>query len=177
NRGAAVVALNAIPRKLLDKFEPSEVDFSRARALEPSNTPAAFGTYLTVLRATVPPHFAYFTRQRLEAPAMQPKLAQELAVREAQIGALLQKKSLDLARGLPTDRILLSSSNHDAEVTRLGDIYRQLPAYREVPELAPEPFPHFPLVDNPDRLSLLLAMGLYGGATGLMPRHWALHPT
>jgi soluble lytic murein transglycosylase len=152
------------------------VDYWRARAVEPSNPPAAFGTYLSVLRATVPTHFAYFTRQRLDAPAMQPKLAQELAVREAQIGALLQKKSLDLARRVQTDRILLSSANRDAEVKRLADIYRQFPAYRGVLELTPEPFPHFPLVDNPDRLSLLLAMGLYDEATDLIPRRWPLHP-
>ncbi|HEY8849262.1 MAG TPA: lytic transglycosylase domain-containing protein [Thermoanaerobaculia bacterium] len=176
NRGAAAATLNSIPRKLLDKFEPAEVDYWRARALESSNPPAAFVTYLTVLRATVPTHFAYFTRQRLDAPAMQPKLAQELAVRDAQIAALLQKKSLDVARHVQTDRILLSSANHDAEVKRLADIYRQFPAYRAVLELTPEPFPHFPLVDNPDRLSLLLAMGLYDEAADLIPRRWPLHP-
>ena len=176
NRGAAVVTLNAIPRKLLDKFDPSELDYWRARALEPSNPPAAFAGYLNVLRATVPTHFAYFTRERLDAPAMQPKLTQELALRDAQAAALIQKKSLDAARHVQTDRILLSSANHDAELARLTEIYRQLPAYRAVLELTPEDFPRFPLAGNPDRLSLLLAMGLYDEATDLIPHRWPLHP-
>jgi len=176
NSGAAVVTLNAIPRKLLDKFEPSEVDYWRASALESSNPPAAFAASLNVLRATVPTHFAYFTRQRLDSPSMQTKLAQELAVRDAQAIALMQKKNFDLARRVQTDRILLSSVNHEVELKRLADIYRQLPAYRAILELTPEPFPHFPLVDNPDRLSLLLAMGLFDEATDQIPRRWPLRP-
>ncbi len=79
NAGACVVTLNAIPRNLLDKFDPYEVGYWRARALESPNPPAAFAAYLGVLRAPVPTHFAYFARQRLDAPAMQAKLRQELA--------------------------------------------------------------------------------------------------
>src|ERR1700720_2474489 len=45
NNGAAVVTLNSIPRNLLDKFEPSEIDYWRARALESSNPPASFAAY------------------------------------------------------------------------------------------------------------------------------------
>src|SRR3954464_8765442 len=82
NNGAAIVTLNSIPRNLLDKFEPYEIDYWRARALEPSNLPAAFQAYLNVLRATQPTHFAYFARQRLDAPAMLPKLQRELATRD-----------------------------------------------------------------------------------------------
>src|SRR5207253_5907501 len=135
--------------------------FWRARALENSNPPAAFAAYLNVLRAPLPSHFAYFTRQRLDSAAMAPKLAQELALRNAQVTALVKAGKFDLARVVETDRILLSSSNHAEELKRLADIYRQLPRYRAVLELEPDEFPRFPLPDNADRLSLLMAMGLF----------------
>src|SRR2546428_3349846 len=92
NSGATVVTLNAIPRNLLDKLEPYEIDFWRARALENSNPPAAFAAYLNVLRAPMPTHFAYFARQRLDAKAMAPKLDRELAVRDAQVNASIAAK-------------------------------------------------------------------------------------
>ena len=94
NNGAAVVTLNSIPRNLLDKFEPYEIDYWRARALESSNPPAAFAAYLNVLRATQPTHFAYFARQRLDAPSMQPKLQQELATRDAEVARLDRGRKL-----------------------------------------------------------------------------------
>src|SRR5207247_9817460 len=87
NNGAAVITLNSIPRNLLDKFEPSEIDYWRARALEFSNPPAAFAAYLTVLRSPMPTHFAYFARQRLDSQSMAPKLAQELAMPDGQVAA------------------------------------------------------------------------------------------
>src|SRR5437867_13029173 len=93
NSGATVVTLNAIPGNLLDKFEPYEIDYWRARALENSNPPAAFAAYLNVLRAPMPTHFAYFARQRLDAKAMAPKLARELAVCDAQANALIAAKN------------------------------------------------------------------------------------
>jgi soluble lytic murein transglycosylase len=176
NGGAAVVNLNAIPRNLLDKFEPYEIDYWRARALENSNPPAAFAAYLNVLRATMPTHFAYFARQRLDAAAMAPKLARELATRDAQVPALMQAGNWDLARRVQTDRILLSSSNREAELLRLAEIYRHLPAYRAVLELKPAPFPRFPLPDNADRMSLLLAMGLFDEAADDIPKRWPLRP-
>jgi len=73
NAGACVVTLNAIPRNLLDKFDPYEIDYWRGRALEASNPPASREAYLRVLHATVPTHFAYFARQRLR---FQPDLKQ-----------------------------------------------------------------------------------------------------
>jgi soluble lytic murein transglycosylase len=176
NAGATVVTLNAIPRNLLDKFEPYEVDYWRARALENSNPPAAFAVYLNVLRAPVPTHFAYFARQRLDAPAMAPKLARELALRDSQVNALIAAKNFDLARQVETDRILLSSANHAAELKRLADIYRQLPAYRAILDLKPEGFPRFPLPDHADRMSFLMAMGLFDEAADDIPKRYPLHP-
>ena len=176
NNGAAVITLNSIPRNLLDKFEPSEIDYWRARALEFSNPPAAFAAYLTVLRSPMPTHFAYFARQRLDSQAMAPKLAQELAMRDGQVAALIKSGSFELARRVQTDRILLSSSNHADELKRLADICRQLPPYRAVLELKPHEFPRFPLVANPDRFSLLLAMSLFDEATDEIQERYALRP-
>ena len=176
NPGATVVTLNAIPRNLLDKFEPYEVDYWRARALENSNPPAAFAAYLNVLRAPIPAHFAYFARQRLDSKAMAPKLARELAVRDAQVNALIAAKNFDLARQVETDRILLSSENHAAELKRLADIYRQLPAYRAILDLKPEGFPRFPLPDNADRMSFLMAMGLFDEAADDISKRYPLRP-
>lgn len=177
NNGAAIVTLNAIPRNLLDKFEPYEIDYWRARALESSNPPAAFQAYLSVLRATQPTHFAYFARQRLDAPAMQPKLQQhELATRDAEIDRLVAAGNWLVAKQVATDRILLSSANHVAELKRLAEIYRHLPEYAAILDLQPEAFPQFPLPPNADRRSLLLAMGLFDEAADANEQRYPLRP-
>lgn len=176
NDAAALATLSSIPRNLLDKFEPFEADYWRARALEASNLPAAFAAYLQVLRAPVPTHFAYFTRQRLDSPAMTQKLAREMATRDAQVPLLMDQRQFDLARRVETDRVLLSSVNRAAALNRLASIYRQIPAYRAVIDLRPQEFPRFPLPPNSDRLSQLLAMGLFDDAVDAIPRRYPLHP-
>ena len=175
NNGAAVVTLNAIPRNLLDKFEPYEIDYWRARALESSNPPAAFAAYLNVLRATQPTHFAYFARQRLDAPSMQPKLQQALATRDAEAARLVAAGNWLVAKQVATDRILLSSSNHVAELKQLTGIYAHLPEYANILNLQPEAFPRFPLA-TADRASLLMAMGLYDEAADDIIHRYPLHP-
>jgi soluble lytic murein transglycosylase len=175
NNGAAVVTLNGIPRNLLDKFEPYEIDYWRARALESSNPPAAFAAYLNVLRATQPTHFAYFARQRLDAPSMQPKLQQALAMRDAEAAKQIAAGNWVVAKQVATDRILLSSSNHVDELKRLASIYQHLPEYANILNLRPESFPTFPLA-NADRASLLMAMGLYDEAADHIPHRYPLRP-
>ena len=175
NDGAALSALNSIPRNLMDKFDVPEIDYWRARALETSNPHAAFEAYLAVLRATVPTHFAYFARDRLDAPAMQPKLNQELAARDTAVIQAIAAKNFQAAKKLETDRILLSSRNRPQELQRLAAIYRQIPAYNEVLSLQPEEFPRFPLRTN-DRPSLLMAMGLFDEAIDAIPRRYPLRP-
>ena len=145
NFGGALSALNSIPRALMDKYEPWEVEYWRARSLEGSNPTASFAAYLNVLRAPVPTHFAYFARERLDAPAMQPRLQKELATRDAEVVRLTAANNWEGARRVATERILLSSSNHQAELQRLADIYRHLPAYEAVLNLHAESFPAFPL--------------------------------
>jgi len=175
NNGAAVVTLNSIPRNLLDKFEPYEIDYWRARALEASNPPAAFAAYLTVLRATQPTHFAYFARQRLDAPSMQPKLQQALATRDAEAARLIAAGNWVVAKQVVTDRILLSSANHVEELKRLAAIYQHLPEYANILNLQPEAFPRFPLTVA-DRSSLLMAMGLFDEVADTIPHRYPLRP-
>jgi soluble lytic murein transglycosylase len=175
NNGAAVVTLNSIPRNLLDKFEPYEIDYWRARALENSNPPAAFAAYLNVLRATQPTHFAYFARQRLDAPSMQPKLQQALTMRDAEAARLIAAGNWVVAKQVVTDRILLSSVNHVEELKRLATIYQHLPDYANILNLQPEAFPRFPLTTT-DRSSLLMAMGLFDEVADTVPHRYPLRP-
>jgi soluble lytic murein transglycosylase-like protein len=174
NAGACVVTLNAIPRNLLDKFEPYEVGYWRARALENSNPPASFAAYLGVLRATAPTHFAYFARQRLDTPAMQAKLRWELAARDAEVAKQMAANQWDAARKIQTDRVLLQPSA--AALNKLAEIYRHVPAYAAILELKAHAFPKFPLPPGASRADLLMAMGLFDEAADAVPRLWPLHP-
>lgn len=174
NHGAALSALNSIPRNLLDKFEPYEIDYWRARALEASNPSGAFAAYLNVLRATQPTHFAYFARARLDAPAMAPKLAAELTSRQTEARRLMTAGQWEAAKRAETDRILLSSRDHARELAKLAEIYRHLPAYAAILDLKPQALPQFP--NASDRASLLLALGLFDEATDTTPQRWPLRP-
>jgi soluble lytic murein transglycosylase-like protein len=176
NTGGAVSALNSIPVNLRDPYDKAEIAYWRARALEQSDPPASFRAYLEVLRADVPTHFAYFARTRLDAPAMAPKVARELALREAEVTKLLTTKNYPLAKEVQTDRILLSSRDRAVQLQKLAAIYRELPAYRAVLELKPAGLPKFPLDDTSDRSTLLMAMGLSDEAVPAIERRWALAP-
>lgn len=171
----SVSALNSVPPNLLDDHDRAEFAYWRARALESRDPAASFRDYLTVLRAKVPTHYAYLARQRLDAKEMAPRLAGELARREAQVTNLIATKQFETAKQVQTDRILLSSRDRTAQLQRLTTIYRELPAYRAVLELQPEALPRFP-PKNVDRDELLLAMGLADEATEAIERRWPLAP-
>jgi soluble lytic murein transglycosylase len=172
NAGAALATLNAIPRKLLDQFDAYEIDYWRARSLETSNPSAAFAAYLNVLRASMPTHFAYFARQRLDSQPLAAKLAQEVKIRDAQVIALIAKQQWDAARRLETDRVLLQP----AKLDRLASIYHHIPAYENILTISPEAFPKFPLPDGANRLSQLMAMGLFDEAADDVRGRWPLRP-
>jgi soluble lytic murein transglycosylase-like protein len=176
NPGAALAAFNAVPRRLLDPYDVAEFGYWRARALENSDPPAAFRSYLEVLRSSAPTHFAYFARQRLDSKEMESKLARELALREAEVTKHLEAKDFELAKRIQTDRILLSSRDSEAQLKRLAAIYRELPSYRTILELKPEELPRFPTVDPSDSDALLMAMGLQDEAVGAIEKRWALRP-
>lgn len=171
NNAGGLVALNSVPPKLLDKFDRPEFAYWRARALESRDRNASFATYLECLRATVPSHFAYFARNRLDAQALQ----NELASRDAEVEKLVAAKNWVAAKQAATDRILLSSRDRARALQRLTFIYQQLPAYRAILELEPHPFPSLP---NPgsDRASLLMSLGLFDEAADDIPKRWPLRP-
>ena len=176
NATAAISALNSVPPKMLSKYDVTEFGYWRARALESRDPHAAFNAYLAVLRASVPTHFAYFARERLESPAMQARVTQELAVRDAQVGNLIASKQFAAAKQIETDRILLSSRNRTAELQRLASIYQQIPAYKNILTLQPQRLPAFPNIDPNDRPSLLMAMGLFDEAPDEIRQKYPLHP-
>lgn len=163
--------LITIPLALQDDYDRAEIAYWRARALEGIDARASFAAYLQVLRAKAPTHFAYLARTRLDSPAMAARLAQELRIREAQVTNLIAAKKFELAKQIQTDRILLSSRDHEAQLAKLASIYRELPAYRSVLELEPEKLPHFP-----DAPNLLMAMGLFDEAAPYAEKRWALRP-
>lgn len=174
NAGAALATLDSVPVARLDKFDRAEFAYWRARALEGSNLPAAFDAYLSVLRSPSPNHFAYFARERLDSPAMAPKLRQELQTRETEVAKLVAAKDFVMAKRVETDRILLSSESRGAELQRLASIYRELPEYRKILELKPAPFPAFPVDADADRGTLLMAMSLFDEAAGHIADRWSL---
>jgi Transglycosylase SLT domain len=175
NLGSAVSVLNSVPPKLLDDYDRAELAYWRARALESRDPAASFREYLTVLRSRVPTHYAYLARGRLDAAEMAPRLARELATREAQVANLIAAKQFETAKQVQTDRILLSSRDRAAQLQKLATIYRELPAYRAVLELKPKALPQFP-IDSSDRDTLLLAMGLADEATDAIESRFGLAP-
>ena len=174
NTNATLSALNSVPANLRDDYDDAEFAYWRARALEQRDPPASFRAYLEVLRSRAPSHFAYFARTRLDAPSMAPKLARELAVREAEVAKHVAAKQFELAKSIQTDRILLSSRDRENQLRKLTEIYRQLPAYAAVLDLKPAALPRFPDADSPD--DLLMAMGLHDEAVGAIERRWGLRP-
>lgn len=176
NNAAALSALDSVPPKMLSKYDAAEFGYWRARALESRDPRASFLAYLGVLRATVPTHFAFFARARLATPAMQQRLTQELAIREAQVRNLVASKQFAAAKQIETDRILLSSRNRAEELQRLASIYQQIPAYKNILTLQPQRLPALPNVDPNDRTSLLIALGLYDEATAEVRQRYPLHP-
>ncbi|MGZ5445853.1 MAG: lytic transglycosylase domain-containing protein [Thermoanaerobaculia bacterium] len=176
NTAAALRALDSVPRRLLDDYDEAEFAYWRARALEQRDPPAAFRAYLDVLRSKAPSHFAYLARTRLDSAPLAPKLARELAVREAQVKNLVAGKKLDLARRIQTDRILLSSRDHANQRKILADIYRGIPAYAAVVDLKPAPLPRFPDLEADHPSTLLMAMGLHDEAVAAIEQRWGLRP-
>jgi hypothetical protein len=177
NRAAyAQGVLAGVPANRLDPYDRAEFAYWTARSLESRDAPASFRAYLDVLRSDVPTHFAYFARTRLDSPAMAPKLAHELAVREAQVANLIAAKKFDLAKDVQTDRVLLSSRDREKQLAILTSIYRELPSYRAVLELGPKPLPRIPAVDTNESADLLMAMGLLDEAVPAIQKRFGLAP-
>ncbi len=128
NPGACIATINAIPRHLLDKLEPYELEYWRARALESSNPGAARNAYLDVAQAPVPTHFAYFARQRLHFQPDLKTLAESYRRKPAYAAVM------DL-RPLPFPRFPLPPDASRSEVLMAMGIFDEAAA--DVPRIWP----------------------------------------
>lgn len=184
--GKPVLALRELERikpRLLDKKDVPEVQYWKARAVEASDPALAARVYLKVLRADTPTHFAFFARHRLAQEPLASRLREEAKARAAEVQRLLDAGQLEAARAAQTDAALLAPPDQEpAELQRLADVYRRLDAYKSILEMPAPEYPHFPLALGgdpaaaPDRLDLLLAMGLFDDATDLVLVRYPLHP-
>jgi soluble lytic murein transglycosylase len=178
----ALSTLNAIPKRLLEKADHPEVDYWRARALEGTNIAAAGRAYLDVLQANTPTHFAYFARRRMAQAPLATRLAAEAAARERRAAELLAKGDDDGARKAQTEAVLLSApENAPRRRETLVEIYKRLPKYREILEVPPPAYPKLPLFgsdpgEEPKRLDLLLALGLFDDAAEDVIAAYPLQP-
>ena len=178
----ALSTLNAIPKRLLEKADVPEVDYWKARALEATNPAAAVRAYLDVLQANTPTHFAYFARRRMAQAPLSGRLAAEAAAREARATELAAKGDDEGARKAQTEAVLLSAPADAARRReKLVEIYRRLPKYQAILEAPPPTYPKLPLfgsgaVEEPKRLDLLLALGLYDDAAEDVIAAYPLQP-
>ena len=168
NANAALAALNSVPANLRNDYDDAEFAYWRARALEGRDPSAAVRGYLEVLRSTSPSHFDSFARKRLASM----NITRELQVREAQAAKHIAAQQWDLAKRIQTDRVLLRPDA--AQLQKLAAIYREIPEYRSVLELAPAALPRFPNAEGPE--DLLMAMGLHDEATAAIQKRWGIRP-
>ncbi|HET7710589.1 MAG TPA: hypothetical protein VFL80_01530, partial [Thermoanaerobaculia bacterium] len=171
----ATSALGTVPPALLDKQDQPEFAYWRGRAAEGRDPSAAFREYLRVLRATVPSHFAYLARDRLRVAPLNARRRDEIALRDRQIAQLLSQQQFAAAKDVATDRYLLSSDDLAAATRQLAQIYREIPEYKAILDLAPDTLPSFPGVEA-DRASLLMAMGLFDEAIDEIRQRYPLRP-
>jgi soluble lytic murein transglycosylase-like protein len=176
----ALAELNRLRPRLLEKKDVPEIDYWKARALEARAPAQAVALYLKVLRSDTPTHFAYFARHRLAAEPLVSRVRAGAAARAAEVQRRLEAGDLDAARRAQTDAVLLAPPDREpAELTKLADIYKKMPVFRDVVELPAPEYPRFPLFAGesagpPDRLDLLLAMGLFDDATDLVQVRYPL---
>ena len=176
NAAAARSVLASIPVSLQDDYDRAEIAYWTARSLESTDVAASVRKYLEVLRSPAPNHFAYFARTRLDAPSFASRLAREVAVRESEVTKHIADGNFELAKRIQTDRILVSSRDRETQLRRLAAIYQELPDYRAILQLEPEPLPRFPDVDVENRASLLMAMGLFDETADAIKERFGLAP-
>ena len=178
----ALAELNRVRPKLLEKKDVPEIDYWKARALESRAPGPAVAQYLKVLRSDTPTHFAYFARHRLAEEPLVSRVRAGTGARTAEVRRLLDAGQIDAARRVQTDAVLLAPPDQEpAELAKLANIYKQLPTFRDVVDMPAPEYPRFPLFAGesavaPERLDLLLAMGLFDDATDLVPVRYPLQP-
>lgn len=177
NNAAAIRTLDAIPRNLFDAYDPSEIAYWKARALEEADPAAAFALYLQVLRSPVPTHFAYFARDRLQMPPLSDEALLEMNRRRAEASRLAEGGDLDRARSLQTDVVLLApAAELERQLEELKGLYAKIQRYKQILELQPAPFATIPTADPESRLDLLMATGLFDDAIDGIVGRYGLRP-
>jgi len=135
-----------------------------------------------VLQADTPTHFAYFARRRMSEGPLLTRLRAQAAAREKRALALEAKGDFEGARKAQTEAVLLSPpADAGPRRDRLREIYRRLPRYREILEAPAPSYPKLPLfgaqpTDEPKRLELLLALGLFDDAAEDVIAAYPLQP-
>jgi soluble lytic murein transglycosylase len=110
------------------------------------------------------------------------RLRAAAAARETRAAALAATGDTDGARKLQTEAVLLSAPADAApRRERLRGMYRELPRYREILEAPPPTYPKLPLfgeaaTEEPKRLDLLLALGLFDDAAEEVIAAYPLQP-
>jgi soluble lytic murein transglycosylase-like protein len=166
----AIAELDRIPSRVVGGWERPEINYWKARALEPSDPSSAVDFHLRVMRAEVPTHFAYFSRARLDATGLRGRVQEQLASARQQADAAIAAGAPEKAKSPAVDAFLLGGAPEDQ--ARLTAVYRELPVYRRVLELEPHPLPRFP--DAESRGELLMAMGLFDEAQPEIEQQWGL---
>ena len=168
----AIAELDRIPLRLADAWAESEIDYWRGRAWEGRDPRKAVQHYLETLQYPIPTHFAFLARERLREAPLREALSEQIASARADRDAAVKAADWGKAREAGTVADLLSSSEEDRAALRA--IYLEIPAYREVLELTPEPLPSFPLEEGAERADLLMAMGLFDEAASEIEERWGL---
>lgn len=166
--------LSSIPNRALQPFDRPEIAYWNGRAMEKTDAALAVRSYLQVLRADVPTHFAHFARRRL-ATVFQSQAAAEAQRIRAEVQSAIQQNDWNRARRLQTDLVLLTPDNA-AELEILRGICRRIPEYDAVLNLSPRPFPSFPLEPYASRADQLLAMGLFDEVVDEIGDRYPLQP-
>lgn len=166
--------LSDVPTRLIDPYDRSEMNYWEGRSWESSNPKSALASYLRVMRADVPTHFAYFARQRVTS-AFKVQAGAEIQELRAQVQDALTRNDLERARRLQTDVTLLAP-NDSRELASLREIYLRQPPYADVVNLKPRALPEFPLNSGASRGDLLFAMGLFDEVTDEVPKRFPLRP-
>jgi soluble lytic murein transglycosylase-like protein len=172
--------LARIKPRLLEKRDVPEIEYWKARAVEARAPRTALAGYLKVLRSDTPTHFAFFARRRLTEAPLAARVRADVAARAAEAQRLLDAGRTEDARRAQTDVVLLAPPDQEeAALARLRQIYEKSADYRELLALPEPQYPRFPLFaekDAPDRLDLLLAMGLFDDAADLVPARYPIKP-
>ncbi|MFN2441639.1 MAG: transglycosylase SLT domain-containing protein [Thermoanaerobaculia bacterium] len=170
----ALAELDRIPLRLADVWAESEMDYWRGRSWEGRDPERAVQYYLETLQYEVPTHFAFLARERLQLGPLREALSSRVARARADRDAAVEASDWGSARQAGTVADLLSGSEQDRAALRA--IYLEIPAYREVLELTPEPPPSFPLDAAAEPADYLMAMGLFDEAQREIGARWGLRP-